>query len=631
MKRAVTICALSTLLIAGAFAQEIRYDAASIPANLRENAHVIKRYEKITFDVKDVDRAVLSVHRVLTVLDEKGAWALNFTEYTNKLRKIDEFEVKGYNALGMVVEKFRKKDLQKQAILDGLVTDGMYHYIRIKSTVYPATIEYKYEVEYTGTASYPAWQLQVPDQSVEFSSFAAKVPVDLDLRFRSQQIDIKPKVSTEGKQKVYQWEAKNVLSFGDEENTADWSSCFPGVILAPNKFRHYNTFGEMTTWKAFGKWAYDLMAGLDELPAGRNAFFVALVKDAGSDREKVAKLYDYLQKNFRYVSIQLGIGGVKPFPAQFTDEKKYGDCKALSFFMHTALKAVGIKSYCALINAGYNSNPVPADFPSDPFDHEILCVPLQQDTIWLECTSNTTEFGQLGTFTENRNALLLTENGGVLVRTPRSSSGYNTYITTTNVLLAEDGSGTSTTSTASNGAYRETLNSIMSMKKDDQKISIVNHLGFRNPDDFLITRKAQDAFLNVDIELSIEKIPQFKAGNKMFLNKRLNNLWAAKLPKAEGRRHDFYFRHPFIKIDTTVYHLPEGFAPEAIPEPVDVKCEYGSYRTAYVFDETKKQVRCIARLELLQHKIPAAQYAAVKYFFDRVMSDEAQKLVVKRD
>ena len=106
-----------------------------------------------------------------------------------------------------------------------------------------------------------------------------------------------------------------------------------------------------SSWKSFGSWIKDLYQGLDVLPPDRQQFFKSLVENAGSETEKIKRIYTYLQQNFRYVSIQLGIGGLKPFSAEFTDKKKYGDCKALSNYMKAALKAVGIKSYVAIINA----------------------------------------------------------------------------------------------------------------------------------------------------------------------------------------------------------------------------------------------------------------------------------------
>ena len=59
------------------------------------------------------------------------------------------------------------------------------------------------------------------------------------------------------------------------------------------------------------------------------------------------------------------------------------------------------------------------DFPYNSFNHEILCVPFKTDTAWLDCTDNYQPFGTLDISTENRNALLITEDGGKLVNTPQ--------------------------------------------------------------------------------------------------------------------------------------------------------------------------------------------------------------------
>jgi hypothetical protein len=71
-------------------------------------------------------------------------------------------------------------------------------------------------------------------------------------------------------------------------------------------------------------------------------------------------------------------------------------------------------------------NQVDPDFPENGFNHVILCVPDQKDSVWLECTSSSNEFNELGTFTENRYALLITDEGGALVPTPKSYSSSNT-------------------------------------------------------------------------------------------------------------------------------------------------------------------------------------------------------------
>lgn len=621
---------LAGILFCAATQAQPSYDTSSIPTELKANANIVKRYEDIRFNVKDVDKAVLSVHRVYTIMNEKGADKLSFAEHTTRLRKIDEFEIKLYNAAGIVTEKYKKRDLTRQAMLDGLVTEGSYYYIQLGASRFPITIEYKYEIEYSGTAWYPHYDLQEAGESVEQSSFTATVPQDLDLRFKAKNTAIKPTVNTNGSSKTYYWSVGKLPALPAEESEAISGSNAPTVVLAPNRFRLYNTFGDMSTWKSFGAWGYELLKGLDELPESRKQFFSNLVKDAKSDREKAAIVYDYLQKNFRYVSIQLGIGGYKPFPVSYTDEKKYGDCKGLSFFMYSVLKHLGVKSYCAFVYRDYDQAENDPAFAQNRFNHMILCIPFKNDTTWLECTSNTLEFGVLDATTSDKNALLLTENGGVLVPTSKGQSMQNTMYSTTEVWLNEDGSGKSKSTVITRGDFREDMLEFIESKRDDQKLFLVRSLGFKQPDDFVVAQKSKTEHLNVEIETLVEKIPQFMAGSKMFMAPRINALWNAKLPSAENRKTDFYFRSAFIKVDTTVYVLPEGFVTEVLPKPATIKCEFAEYSFECTYDAASRKITSIGRLQLKCNRIPANKFAEVKSCFDKLLSSENQKLVVKK-
>ena len=142
----------------------------------------------------------------------------------------------------------------------------------------------------------------------------------------------------------------------------------------------------------------------------------------------------------------------------------------------------------AIINAQYNEEPVDPAFPANNFNHVILCVPGQKDSIWLECTSNTASFAELGTFTENRNALLITENGGVLVPTPKSRSAANTASTKTVITIAGDFSAESETRIETTGSFRENIDDVLKEKKDRQKEVVVYAMGFKQPDDFVLTK-----------------------------------------------------------------------------------------------------------------------------------------------
>jgi hypothetical protein len=627
-------CLLIALLLfsgAGAGAQVTSYGLAGIPEQLKKGADVIKRYEDIVFEVTDIGKGTEKIHKILTVKDEKGAAKLTFVQYTSKVVSLDDATITVYDSTGKLQKRYRKKDMQTTATGEGLIEDGFLTYFRIPISSYPATVEYEYEVKYKGMVDFPTYHIIHPDEGVEKSSFTVRIPKTLSLRYKERNIKLPPQISEDDQYKTYKWSVANITPVEDEEGAVDYQSRYPSIEVVPSRFSYYGYEGDFTSWKSFGEWIEKLYRGLDELPDDRKAFFRDLVKNAGSDREKVSILYNYLQKNFRYVSIQLGIGGLRPFSADFTDKKKYGDCKALSNFMKAALKCVGITSYVAIINSGYNSEPADKDFPSNPFDHVILCVPQPKDSIWLECTSSTIDFGVLSTFTENRNALLITSEGGVLVPTPASRPDENKFMVTTTVTLLNDGSGESTTLFRTSGKFKSHINEIVGEKKDDQKESLVLGLGFKQPDDFELVKKDSLELCTSELKMAFEKVPEFTAGNKLFVATRLYKLWRAKLPRAENRKLDFYFNSPFEQTDTTIFKLPAGASVEALPKPKEQSCAYASYTTKYWYNETDRSVYTTASLVLKQHHIPAAHYAEVKKFFDDILMDDTQRIVVKKE
>ena len=603
--------------------------AALLPVNdsLKKNAHSIKREETIVFEIKAVDKAYYQVHKLVTVLDESAKKELYFIEYADKFHLLQEASVILYNASGVQIKKYSKKDMINFNAGEGLVSDGKIYLLDIPTSSYPVHIQMDYEIKYNGLLHYPAYEVQSINQSVEKSSFTVIVPADLDIRYKERNVGIPAVVTTDNNKKTYSWSTQNMRALRYEEGSVSYESYCPKIIIAPNKFELDGYEGDMTSWEKFGEWYGSLSKNAIDLSPERKIFFQSLVKDAANDKEKAAIIYKYLQQNCRYVLIALGIGGFKPFEASFVDKKKYGDCKALSNYTQACLNAVGIKSYQALINAEYNKEPVDPNFPANAFNHVILFVPLGKDSVWLECTSNTNEFGVLGSFTENRNALLITEKGGKLVATPKSIASNNLFGTYCTVTLREDGSGTAKIRLQTKGEYKKPF--LLTEKKDDQKNYLVNQLGFLQPDDFLLTEK-DPANSEYWIEMELDKIPAFSTGNKLFLSPRIYKIWQTALPGSENRTQDFYFHNPFIKNDTTVYHLPDGYTMEALPETRELSFDYGKFIAKYSYNKDKNELITFARLELTNYRIPAAGFAKAKIFFDNVLAEYNAKIVIKK-
>lgn len=623
--------ALLLLLCASADAQVLSFSTASIPDSIKQDARAVVRVSRTEVDIRDNDRVILTEYRVVTYWSEKDFADRYVVHYTDQFEDLEKMEVRMYDAMGILKGKYNRKDMMSQASGDGLVENYQVHYLQLTPTSFPVTVEKESVIRKKGYYQLPRYTIQTPNYAVEQSSFTIRHPQSLRIESKAYGIDIKPEVTKDGSNAVSTWTVSGLKARKPEPYGGSWRAYFPQVRFVAGRMKFDGFEGNLSTWKDVGLWVNGLVKGLDQFTPEQEAEIKALVKDAKNQREQVQILYQYLQENFRYVSIQLGIGGYRPFPASFTHKRKYGDCKGLSFYLSSCLKLVGVPSYCALIAAGDDHVPVDPAFSVIPFNHEILCVPLaNKDTIWLECTSSLTEFGVLGSFTENRYALLLKEEGGVLVRTPPSNPNLNLNAVTTKIVLADDGSGEVASRMQSSGEPRFDQLQMAMMNEDDRKAYYVRELGYTDAEGWKMTfgERHQNPFPTA-IDMTLEKVPEFMAGQKMFLKPRLYQIWAVDADLPAQRTRDFYLPVPGVHRDTTAYQLPEGFGPESLPQPVTVKTGFGSFETSYWFDAAQRTLFTAATLRLNKVSVPAEQYEEVKVLVKAVRDESRKKLIVK--
>jgi hypothetical protein len=612
-------------------AQQNIWDTTAIAVDLKKGAWAVKRSEEMVLEVSDVDKMKYHVHRVVTVLNEKGKLYSSFIEEADKFKSLDNIEIKVFDAGGSLIKKFKDKDISSQTGFLGFIDDYKIYILDLNTGSYPITIETEYTVKYKATFLFPTWQILRPNEAVEKSRFTARINKDIGLRFKEKNIHLNPTITQDGNYDVFEWSVSNLKPVLLEDQGPDYLSAFPVLLMAPNRFELDDKKGSMTSWKDFGKWYAELSSGQDNLTPVQVAFYRELVINAPDDRAKEMIIYNYLKKNFRYVSIQLGIGGLKPASAEITDEKKFGDCKALSTYMMAVLKVVNVKSYVALVNAGPSAEPVDEDFPCNRFNHMILCIPGEIDTTWLECTSRLSEFGILGNFTENRNALLIVGNAGVLVHTPRSRATENIFKSYSTVALQEDGSGKTQTIFSVSGEYKQDWLQMKEAKPDMQRAYLNSVMGFKNPAEPVFTDNQQDKNLRVVVDQNLSKIPELNTGSKMFLRPYVSILWSVKMPKDQNRHQDYFFSCPLMKSDSTVISLPKGYVVDDLPFPMNDSCKYAHFTCKSWYDSKHNAVITYSHLVLNTHKIPASDYTAVKKFFDGVLETHDERIVIRKN
>lgn len=608
------------------------YIAGNIPDSLKEDANSVMRYSSHEVLVKAPGHSVEKIHTIVTVLNEKANREAGIVlPYNRKFATVGSFEMVIYDAAGKPLKKYHKGDMYEHAAEDNstLVTDDRLMVIGHSLATYPSTVEMIYEIDNNSLIDIDSWKIQKPEQSVQNSYYIISANSTSGFRYLNKNTRIKPKEVTANGMDTYLWQVFNLKAFKLEEGAQTWR-VLPRIEFTSNAFEFYGVKGDFSSWKSFGNWIRALNADVCSLTPEREAEIRKMTDTIKSDKAKARFLYNYLQQNVRYVSIQLGIGGLKPFPAMFVDQKKYGDCKALSNYMVALLKAVNIPAHYAVINAGANEEPAETNFPNNPFNHIIVCVPFKGDTTWLECTSNTQPFGKLGSFTENRRALLITDEGGKLVRTPRSTMEDNTFTGEVHIVLDPEGGAKAHVKILGTGEYRFDYFGIESLKLDEQKEVYIRMLNMKQPSLFdILPSKDQNGVKELNMDLEYDKFCDVAAGDKQFYRPKVLDLWAATVPVEEKRKSDYYFETPMLKSCVTTIDLPAGFEVETLPVNQNLKFTYGTYDVSYAYDAAKNRIVSKASFKLFNHIIPAARYTEMQQYLDAVAKAQNKKLVIK--
>jgi transglutaminase-like putative cysteine protease len=636
--RFITFFIVCAALSINVFAQNeildiAKYSALTLADSIKKDVDAVYRLDEGFVDITSPSKYSYKVHNIVTLLNDKASHHLNHVLHFDRFEKVYDVEIKVYNSMGLLVKKYGKKDFETSAYDDRIslyIEDKLLH-LETPAPGYPCTIETSYELRTTSYIELPDWVIASPGEKVQASTFTVKVPAELDIHHSTVGIDIKPEVTTEGNFKIYKWTASNITGNRNEEDSYEKGTYAQRIQVSPQVFEYDGYKGEMKSWQAFGAWNYPLYEEKEPFNKAQAQEILDAVTACKNDKEKIKVLYNRLQKSMRYVSIQLGIGGFKPFAVQFVHDKKYGDCKALTNYMRYMLKTAGIKAYPALVNAGYNKPSANPDFPTDVFNHVILCVPLQKDTVWLECTSNNSECGVLGSFTENKNALLLTENGGVLIPTPKSDYNKNVLSTRTIININEDGGSKASTQIYCNGEFADMFHYIGQQEKDKQKEIFINYLKYRMPDEFTVEAKGDIAETNAfDVKLSYEQQYDFKAGGMFFYPQRIYNVCSETLSPATKRQNDYIFNFPYNKKDTTIYILPAGTTVSNLPVKKEISNNYLHYTNEFIKNDSANTITVIAELSVLNQKVPSAAYSEVSDFFNKIKENEKEKIVLKK-
>ncbi|WP_299098951.1 DUF3857 domain-containing protein [uncultured Winogradskyella sp.] len=605
------------------------YNALLVPTELKEKANAVVRFEKKTVEILSLDRIKVTTKRITTVYNKYGKKHINAVEYYDSHRDVQAMEARVYDALGEEIKKIKKRDfVDVSAVSDfSIYEDDRVKYLEYIPLNYPYTVEYTSEVVHKSSAFFPGWYpIDGYYVSVQHSDYEIINSAGIDLK--SKQInfgDYKIKEISEN-----HFVAEDINGIKYEAYTPDFQNMIPHYKVALKNFEMVGVEGSNENWSDFGKWMYDkLLTGTDYIPEETKAHAKKITEGVDDKIERAKIIYKYMQDKTRYISIQVGIGGWKPMLANDVDKLGYADCKGLTNYTKALLEAVDVPSYYTVVYGGRSLRDIDSKFSSVEGNHVILCVPNEDENIFLECTSQTNPFGFTAGFTDDRDVLLVKPEGGEIVHTKIYNADDSVQNTTANVIMDASGSFTADVNIVTTGFQYDIHQGIENNTERDQHLHYkdywdninnltIDNINISNDKDAIVYKEA--------VKMSSSNYAS-KSGTRLIFQPNLFNKVTDIPPRYTERKLEFKIDRAFKDTDEFIIQLPEGLKVEAMTDAKEITTKFGSYSFKIEVLEGNK-LKYTRQYMLLKGNYPKEEYKAFRSFRKQIVKYDKSKVVL---
>lgn len=616
------------LLISGTICGQKTFKV-DIPDSLKVDADAIVLSDSTSIIINKLDQyrvytsmSVL-VQRPSKTVEHFNRFQLNY----NKQLKIEFAQIVVTRPDGTMLTKVKKNDFKDISAMSQstMYSDERVKYNEYVPTEYPYILNYQAELVSENTVFLPPFAAYASARhSVLNSAFLIENKTSAKLRFKKYDFETIPLVENH-KEPLYFFKVQHLPSLKNDE---DLSEDPPRVTFALDHFYLAGVEGSCTTWQEFGEWYQTkVLPGTDVLPPEAKVDILQLVGNETDPKKKIQKIYQYVQARTRYINVSIGIGGWKPMDATSVHKYGYGDCKALSNYTKALLEVAGIPSNLTIIHASNRRKSIDKEFVRMSGNHMIVNVPLEKDTIWLECTSQNMAYNLVAPSTQDRDALSIGSKGTIMVHTPALNSATNSKHNITSIILQPNGNIEGKLKTKCKGTYYFKHFEEASMSEIEYKKFTVEDLTAFQDLKILKTVRNNDkvdAFYESEIEFSSTKYCK-KVGTELLFRVIPYDLVTNGLKKD----NDPLGKHTLVgdqQVHEILFKLPAGYVLKDLPAPVEKQTTFGRYSLSFSVDNNELKV--VRRFAMHDLKCDAITYNLAVTFLDEISTLENTKILL---
>ncbi|MEZ5344922.1 MAG: DUF3857 domain-containing protein [Pyrinomonadaceae bacterium] len=449
---------------------------------------------------------------------------------------------------------------------------------------------------------------------------------------------------------TYTWELRNLGYIKSEPMSPSVPNIVPWLAINyspedPNASRNK----VFNNWQDVSRWATDMYEPQvvinDEIAAKARE----LTADAKTELDKIKAIGTYVQ-NIQYISIDIDVGhgnGIRPRPSDLVMKRGYGDCKDKATLMRAMLKVLKIDAFPVVIYSGDPSFVRAVWASPGQFNHCIIAVVVGKETespailehealgrlLIFDATDDLTPVGDIPDYLQGSFGLILAGDTGTLSEMPVLPPDSNSLERNVNAVISEKGAITVKVSENSQGQsskYERRL--YRKLSKSDYTRVIERWLTSGATSAKLLNFEARDdhqnAGFDLDVEFSAPLYGQLMQDRLLIFKPAIVSRSSSVYLTEKERVHPIRLESGSFS-ETATFELPKNFSVDELPDPVDLKTSFGSYKTSYSVADGKLTFKrsMITKRSL----VPKANYESVRDFYKKILDAEQSPVVLLRN
>ncbi|HET9594525.1 MAG TPA: DUF3857 domain-containing protein, partial [Anaeromyxobacteraceae bacterium] len=412
------------------------------------------------------------------------------------------------------------------------------------------------------------------------------------------------------------WVARDVPRIEAEPGMPGWSEVAP--------FVHVSTY---ETWDDVARFYWRLVKEQVAPTAEVRETALRIAADVRADRRArgepeagdalalVQAVHRFVVTQTRYVGLEIGIHGYKPYRVEEVLERRFGDCKDKASLTRALLEALGIDARLVLLRMRKLGRMPERPASLAIFNHAILWVP--RFDLWLDGTAAYS--GSRDLPGEDRGATVLVVEpgaGGRFGTVPEARPEDNASTASYQVALAADGSATVRGESRVGGALAPAWRRAYAAE-GERRVQLERAMSTTFPglrvDEVAVSDLARlEDDVSLRFALAAPRLADRDGDGLRFLAFGGSHRFAERLAPLSSRRFDLVTGDPWETRLAFRWALPAGWRAEALPAPVLLDAPFGLCQVEY--REEGGALVAEARLALRRARVTAGDYPAFRAF-----------------